>query len=82
MHKPMNDAIEAAGGQTALAQAINAKPSQVWQWLNEWRGKRVPPEYCAAIEAHTGVKCETLRPDIDWHRKRGKVTGYFTPVAA
>jgi DNA-binding transcriptional regulator YdaS (Cro superfamily) len=38
----------------------------VWQWLDD--GRKVPAEHCPAIERATdgAVRCEELRPDIDW----------------
>lgn len=56
----------AHGGQTALAAAIGCQPQLVWQWSRGLR--RVPAARCPAIERATGgqVRCEELRPDIDW----------------
>lgn len=39
-----------------------------------WRKRgRVPAEHCPAIERATGgaVRCEDLRPDVDWAVLRG-----------
>lgn len=69
----LSKAIEIAGGQRGLANAINehapaaAKPlrqQNVWVWLNQ-TGK-VPPEYCPAIEKLTKgeITCRQLRPDV------------------
>jgi DNA-binding transcriptional regulator YdaS (Cro superfamily) len=57
-------AIEIAGGQTALARAIECKQAHVWNWLN--RDKCVPAEKCRAIEAATNgqVTRYELRPDV------------------
>ena len=64
--KALQTAAFAAGGQSALAQAIGlADRRQVWPWF---RGRRVPLEHCPAIEFHTGVACEQLRPDVAWMR--------------
>lgn len=35
----------------------------IYQWKREGR---VPAEYCPDIEATTGVRCEDLRPDVNW----------------
>jgi DNA-binding transcriptional regulator YdaS (Cro superfamily) len=61
--KALKRAIEAAGGVSALAAAINASPQTVINWRNR---KRVPPERCADIERATGgaVTRHELRPDI------------------
>jgi DNA-binding transcriptional regulator YdaS (Cro superfamily) len=39
--------------------------------VNQWK-QRVPAEMCPAIERITGVKCEALRPDVEWTVLRGK----------
>ena len=59
------------GSQKALAQALGVTRAAVWQWKEE--GRQVPAEHCIAIEKATGgeVKCEELRPDIDWSHLRG-----------
>jgi DNA-binding transcriptional regulator YdaS (Cro superfamily) len=62
-------AVKIAGGQAALARAIGRgiKQPHVWTWLNSPNPNQMPPaEYCPAIEKATGVKCEDLRPDIEW----------------
>ena len=66
-------AVEVCGGQSALASAIGLTQSHVWNWLHR-RG--VPAEHCPAIERATGraVRCEALRPDVDW--------GYLRAVCA
>jgi len=55
-------AVEAAGGQSALARVVGKSQPTVWYWLNELG--RVPGEYVLAIEAHTGVSRHDLRPDL------------------
>lgn len=35
------------------------------QAVNHYK-ERVPAEMCPLIEKHTGVKCEELRPDVEW----------------
>ena len=60
-------AADLLGGQAALAARLGfANRTGVWPWFNTER--RVPAEYCPAIEAATGgeVKCEELRPDVAW----------------
>lgn len=67
MKPAIEKAVEAAGGQSALARAIggNVKQAHVWYWLNTADAK-VPAEHCAAIEQATGGKVtkHDLRPDV------------------
>lgn len=62
--------IEVLGGTSALASAIGVAGSLPSMW--KARG-RVPAEHCPAIERATGgaVRCEDLRPDVDWGVLRG-----------
>jgi DNA-binding transcriptional regulator YdaS (Cro superfamily) len=59
------------GAVVALAVAIDVAPSLVSQWKNGTR--RVPSDRCPSIERATGgiVRCEVLRPDVDWAYLRG-----------
>ena len=52
--------------QSELAKEVRAHPVLISQWASGKR--RVPAEYCPAIERATGgaVRCEDLRPDVDW----------------
>lgn len=62
------------GRQTTLASAIGVDPQLVWQWA---RGVRqVPAGRCPAIEIATdrAVRCEELRPDVDWSALRTPLT--------
>lgn len=61
--QPLEEAIQKAGGVTALASRIGVAASAPSMW--KARG-RVPAEHCPAIERETGVRCEELRPDMDW----------------
>lgn len=57
------EAVEAAGGQLALATKIGTSQSNVWEWLR--RSKRgVPAEWVLAVEGASGVSRHALRPDI------------------
>lgn len=78
----LTDAVKAVkGGQAALARLLDVSPQAVGQWLSEVRP--VPPERCPAIERHTGVRCEVLRPDLTWTRGTdGQVTGYHVSVSS
>ncbi len=77
----LSTAIDAAGGQSALARALGKKQGHVWDWLN--KGGQAPAEFCPSIEALTGVRCEDLRSDLTWTRNEGgEVTGYHVRLAA
>lgn len=59
-------ASEILGGQVGLARAISVSPGMVYQWVHGLR--QVSAERCPDIERATegAVRCEDLRPDIDW----------------
>lgn len=59
----LNSAIAVGGGIAAFARALGLKSHSV---ANQWRLTRVPAEFCPDIEKLTGVKCEQLRPDVNW----------------
>ncbi|RZL38727.1 MAG: hypothetical protein EOP35_05150 [Rubrivivax sp.] len=61
----IRQAVQAAGGQTALAQRIGARQQEIWNWLN---GRQVPDHRCPAIERESGVPVEQLRSDLRWVR--------------
>ena len=65
MNDAIQKAIDAAGGLTALGDRLGVTKGVVWAWKN--RGQ-VPAEHCPAIERATAgaVRCEELRPDVDW----------------
>lgn len=59
------------GSQKALANAIGVTQATVSQWVH---GRRpIPAERCPEIERLTAgaVRCEDLRPDVDWAYLRG-----------
>lgn len=58
-------AISCLGDSVRLAKAIGCSKSAPSMWIK--RG-RVPAGWCIAIEKATvgAVRCEELRPDIDW----------------
>ena len=60
--KPIEVAIKKAGGQTALAKALEISQARVWNWVN--RDPKIPAEMVLRIEAATGVSRHKLRPDI------------------
>jgi len=65
-------AIKFAGSQAALAASLGVSQPTVSEWL---RGERpIPPPLCCSIETLTGglVNCESLRPELPWHRVSDK----------
>lgn len=66
--------------QSEFAVALGVTQGAVWHWLSG--RKPVSAESCIAIERLTAgeVRCEDLRPDIDWSVIRGKRAR--RPVAA
>jgi DNA-binding transcriptional regulator YdaS (Cro superfamily) len=54
------------GGQTGLARALNVSSGMVHQWVHGLRP--LAAEHCPIIERATAgqVRCEDLRPDVDW----------------
>ena len=69
------DAIKQAckilGGNNKLAVLLEVTPGMVSQWVTGHR--RIPAERCPTIERATSgeVRCEDLRPDVDWGYLRG-----------
>ena len=61
-HEALVRALEAAGGQAALARAVGVSQPSVWHWVH--KSKRVPAEYALAVEGATGVSRHDLRPDL------------------
>ena len=57
----LEEAIAAAGGQTALGRAIGKTQGHVSKWVLR---KRCAPECVLAIEAATGVSRHRLRADV------------------
>lgn len=66
------EAVKRAGGQTALARALSTNgrrliQANVQKWINSPNPDRMPPaEYCPDIERQFGIRCEDMRPDVDW----------------
>lgn len=71
---PIDVAADIVGSQAALAHLLGVSKGAVNQWKDPDR--KVPAEHCPLIERATGgrVRCEQLRPDIEWSvlRSRGK----------
>lgn len=68
----LQNAISQLGSQSALAKRIDCAPQVINNWL---RRNNVPAEHCPEIEKATGgvVRCEDLRPDVDWSYLRQTV---------
>lgn len=62
MEQALNDAVAAAGGQSALARAIGVSQPSVWHWVN--KSRRVAAEYVLKVETAIGVSRHALRPDL------------------
>lgn len=56
---------------TELARALGVTPGAVHQWASGHT--RIAVERCIDLEKATGgqVRCEVLRPDVDWAYLRG-----------
>jgi DNA-binding transcriptional regulator YdaS (Cro superfamily) len=66
--------------QADFAFIAGVSQTRVSQWES---GEEVPPGKCPAIERYTegALRCETLRPDIDWRRdEEGVVTSYCVHI--
>lgn len=63
-------AAEILGSQKNLAEALMVSHAAVSNW--KFEGRRVPAEHCPEIERLTAgaVRCEDLRPDMNWAHLR------------
>lgn len=69
-------AAEVLGGQAAIATLLGYQDRRnVWPWFNSDRP--FPAEHCLVIERATNgaVRCEELRPDVQWEVLRGTAEG-------
>lgn len=57
----LDRAVEAAGSQLALANALGIKSPSISGWYDR---KKIPVERVIAIESATGVSRHALRPDV------------------
>lgn len=57
----LDRAVQAAGSQLALANALGIRSPSISGWYDR---KKVPVERVLAIEAATGVSRHDLRPDV------------------
>ena len=58
----LTQAVEIAGGQSALGRICGKAQPTVWKWLQT--SKRLPAEHVLDVEDATGVSRYFLRPDI------------------
>jgi len=60
------DYLKELGSVNRLAEASGLHPVLISQWKTGTR--KVPAKHCPAVERATGgvVRCEDLRPDVDW----------------
>lgn len=67
----LNDYLSSVESGNALARKLGVSAVIVSQWRTGVRA--VPAERCPAIERATAgaVRCEDLRPDVDWSYLRG-----------
>lgn len=63
MH-PIDRAAKHLGSQRVLADKIGVTPGAV----SQWKTTGVPVEHCPRIERLTAgtVRCEEMRPEVDW----------------
>ena len=67
----LDEAINRAGGQSALAKAIGRRQATVWEWQNITG--RVSAEDAVAIEKATGVPAELINPAIREYARQRRV---------
>jgi DNA-binding transcriptional regulator YdaS (Cro superfamily) len=70
----LEKAAEIVGSQAKLAALLGVSKAAVNQW--KLPGRKVPLKHCQAIEyeTHGQVRCEDLRPDINWRVVRNDCT--------
>ncbi len=62
-------AIKKAEGVSALGRLLGVGQN----YVSNWRTRGIAPvERCAAIELHTGIPADELRPDAPWRRIKDK----------
>lgn len=71
----MQTAISHMGSAAALARSLGVTTQAVCFWRDGKRG--IPADVCPLIERVTNrlVRCEDLRPDVDWAFVRGTDCG-------
>lgn len=78
MEHPIDRAAKAVGSQAALARGLSVTKGAVGQWKQPDR--QVPAEHCPSIERMSGIRCEELRPDVEWGVLRGNPIAGAEPV--
>lgn len=58
----LKEAVEIAGGQSALARSLGTRQQVVWNWIHQ--AGRCPATMAIPIEEATGVSRTRLRPDL------------------
>ena len=78
--KALDKAISIIGSMQAVADALGITKGAVSQWKDSAR--KVPAEHCPVIERLTKgvVRCEELRPDVDWAYLRNTPATPDTPI--
>ncbi|MYM37244.1 Cro/Cl family transcriptional regulator [Duganella sp. FT94W] len=68
---PLDKVAAHIGSYAELALQLGVTKGAVGQW--KLPGRRVPAEHCPTIEKLVDgiVRCEELRPDVDWAYLRG-----------
>lgn len=58
-------AVKAAGGAAAVASLFEISTVSVYEWIDK---DRIPAERCPGLEraGKSVVRCEEMRPDVDW----------------
>ncbi|HEX8610188.1 MAG TPA: helix-turn-helix domain-containing protein [Telluria sp.] len=66
----LDKAVSYVGTVQNMADHLGVTKGAISQWKQE--GRRIPAEHCPAIERLTarGVRCEQMRPDVDWEYLR------------
>lgn len=65
----LSEAVASAGGPGEVAKGLTAllkytiTPQVIGNWIA--RG-RVPAERCPDLEKLYGIRCERIRPDVNW----------------
>lgn len=72
---PLKEAVDRIGGASVAAWFLGVDASLVRQWLSNVRP--LAEWYCPALEFLSGVRCESLRPELHWLRdEAGDITGH------
>ncbi|WP_031298009.1 transcriptional regulator [Sphingobium lactosutens] len=61
----LQQAVETAGSQSALARLLKVSQHAVWHWLNKGDAEKpLPAEHVLKVEEATGISRHDLRPDL------------------